>query len=231
MTIKLQPKTKFIPGMTLPHGSVVFTRAQGTYTVETEGERHDAHRHRYTREEFPYFAVQEDGFMAWGPDAVGRFTPDYNIEAVQVAAQEEASSLFRVGDTVYTAGWGKGEVTEVDTLRFDRYPVQVKFERDESDPQVFTSDGKFIKASAAGRELFFAPIEVNDTHLNRPRDVFKPGNVVFNSRSGAVAIVSHDYAHTDQAVLFQAGGSSGPTYTVAHTHLTLIAESATTIKE
>lgn len=233
MTIKLQPKTKFTAGMTLPAGSIIHTKGEGTYTVETEGKEHDSRRINHPAGAAKYYAVQESGFMVWPSTGKANYKEEYNIAFVEVAAREEAPApapLFRVGDVVYTVDFGKGKVTDIIDWGAYSYPVWVKFERDPIEDHGFTLDGKFIKGEAISRGLFFAPVETNFIHTTRPRATFKAGNVVFNKRSGAVSIVSHDQA-LGLVFLFQAGGSSGPTYGVPYSNLTLIAESATTSKE
>jgi hypothetical protein len=135
-----------------------------------------------------------------------------------------------VGDVVYAQAHGKGVVKYVSKSPSDVYPVIVHFPSEGaalSTTLSFTADGKNYETRP--RSLFFAPLEVNATHLNRPRPVFRPNNVVLNKRSGAIAVVSHDQASSNYTHLYRAGGTSGDTTTASSTDLQLIAE--TFIKE
>jgi hypothetical protein len=231
MTIKLRPKIKFIAGMTLPAGSIIHTKGEGTYTVETEGENYDR---RYFADAHKYYAVRGSGFMVWPRIGKATYNEEYDITFVEVATQEEAPApapLFRVGDTVYTVDFGKGKVTDIIDNKAFSYPVRVKFERASSEDHGFTLDGKFINGGAISRGLFFAPVETNFIHTTRPRDTFQPNDVVFNRISGAVSVVSHDNPLSRETTLYRLGGACGQTFHVDHAVLTKVGTIPTTSKE
>jgi hypothetical protein len=207
-------KIKFVAGMNVPVGSTAHTRGQGDYLVVDVATDKRVRR----RDNCTIYGVGSNGWMPWKADGHDVDGPSrWSIEFVTLAEQP---ALFKIGDIVYCTLHGKGTVGAV-ASDGRLYNVRVRF--DKFDEQVYTEEGAY--RAGYKRTLFFAPLVPNATHLNRPRPVFSPGNVVFNTRSGAVSIVSHDDADTDRTTLFQSGGSSGPTFTVSHSQLRLIAES------
>ena len=210
-------KIDFVAGMDVPVGSTVYTRYHGPFeVVAPENLRVGAPRAGYTI----YGERDEGRWMLWtasgkasASDSTGG---SWDIVAIRLPA---TPPLFQVGDAVFTIEYGAGTVVRA-LANCNPYPVLVRFGCREF---TFTANGKENRLYA--RSLFFAPIEINATHLNRPRPMFKAGNVVINERSGAVSVVSHDDPSSDQVTLFQAGGTSGSTFTVSHSQLRLIADS------
>lgn len=205
-------KIKFVAGMSVPVGSTVHTRGRGSYLVVDPANL----RYGSVRPGCTIYGENDNGWMPWKADGHDQYgAGPFSIEFVTLAEQPP---IFQVGDTVYCPLHGKGKVFSVDAERI--YPVRVNFE--DRGEQVYTKGGQFI--TKAARTLFFSPLTIDATHLNRPRPVFAPGNVVFNERSGVVSVVSHDSTDSDQVTLFQGGAQSGPTFTVSYSQLRLISQ-------
>ena len=82
---------------------------------------------------------------------------------------------FRVGQTVYDAAYGKGEV--VDVKCSSPFPIGVKFESSREGVGYFTADGKVLPESQ--RTLFFSPPTVSGATKPVFVPTFKQGDVLF----------------------------------------------------
>ena len=82
---------------------------------------------------------------------------------------------FRVGQTVYDAAYGKGEV--VDVKCSSPFPIGVKFESSRDGVGYFTADGKVLPESQ--RTLFFSAPTVSGATKPVFVPTFKQGDVLF----------------------------------------------------
>lgn len=111
-------------------------------------------------------------------DHSGRFSW-YNCSHFKHKENEEQVNKtietdFRVGQTVYDAAYGKGEV--VDVKSSGPFPIGVKFESSREGVGYFTADGKVLPESQ--RTLFFSPPTVSGATKPFIR-TFKQGDVLF----------------------------------------------------
>lgn len=99
----------------------------------------------------------------------------YNESHFKLNEEKKMETDFRVGQTVYDAAYGKGEV--VDVKSSGPFPIGVKFESSREGVGYFTADGKVLPESQ--RTLFFSPPTVSGATKPAFVPVLKKGDIVF----------------------------------------------------
>lgn len=99
----------------------------------------------------------------------------YNESHFKLSEEKKMETDFRVGQTVYDAAYGKGEV--VDVKSSGPFPIGVKFESSRDGVGYFTADGKVLPESQ--RTLFFSPPTVSGATKPISVPTFKQGDVLF----------------------------------------------------
>lgn len=104
----------------------------------------------------------------------------YNVSHFKLKEDGEQVSKtietdFRVGQTVYDAAYGKGDV--VDVKSSSPFPIGVKFESSREGVGYFTADGKVLPESQ--RTLFFSPPTVSGATKPVFVPTFKQGDILF----------------------------------------------------
>lgn len=118
---------------------------------------------------------------------------------------------FKIGDKVYSIGWGWGVVTNIgDGI----YPVLVKFSNDsfkvEGNTISFTKDGK--QYQSALRTLFFEEIPIPESALVRKHQYKKGDLVWWTDLSGVKRLRIVASVGNDKIGLFSDGRDSGDTF-------------------
>ena len=103
----------------------------------------------------------------------------YNESHFKLSEEKKMETDFRVGQTVYDAAYGKGEV--VDVKSSGPFPIGVKFESSLEGVGYFTADGKVLHESQ--RTLFFSPPTVSGA----TKPIFVP-----KLKAGDIVVAMHE---------------------------------------